>query len=181
MTDKTETLERDELEDETAHLVNEWVGTVDDELETERGHFHDPTAEPEPDELETETVAPELGQEQFYTSLFRPMWELPASLDPAFARLRISEEKEPYARPASDVVYDALEYLFPDFGDRSEFIGKISLVAMFGAIQVQSYREAISEIQARQLEDGGDDQGGDPHVDQGGESSLAWMDGEKRP
>lgn len=157
---------------ETAHLDDEWVSTVDDEAEADRGHFRDPNAEPEPTEIEPPDA--ELAQEQFYNSLFRPMWELPASLDPAFARLRITEEKEPYARPASDVVYDALEYLFPDFGDRSDFIGKVSLVAMFGAIQVQSYREAMTEIQARQIEDDDDKPGGDLHDDQGG-SSLSGI------
>ena len=181
-------LERDqeaELHDETAHLAGEWTGTAELEDEDNRPHVRDPATEPEtvePDPLELE--ADQDDNEAFYEGVFKPIWAMPSAVDPAFARLAITPEKDQYARPASDELNKLANYLFPDLKEKKSFLGRVFLVGQFGMIQWGCYQEAMGEIRARYQ----DDRRGDPQDDRAeledqapppsAKSPLEFMDAE---
>lgn len=168
----------DELHDETAHLAGEWTGTAELENEETRAHVRDPNSEPDdqaPDPLKLK--AEQDDNEAFYEGVFKPLWAMPSSIDPAFGRLAITPEKDQYARPASDELNKLANYLFPDLKEKKSFLGRVFLVGQFGMIQWGCYQEAMGEIRARHL----DDQRGDPRVDGGELEDHAPPPGTKSP
>ena len=179
-----------ELEDknapveEAAHLEGEW--STDIELEADRPHIKKPGEIDEPSEDEIEELELEADQdnEDFYNGPFKLIWALPANVDPAFERLAITDEKEPYARPASDAMNAALNYLFPDIKGKKSFLWKMALIGQFGLIQAGAYKEALAEIRSRQVpqedKNAGSDSGGKTGPNPVENSPLAFMDAEGR-